>query len=89
VTLGLIIKTYLPNPREDLRMSERSKSNKDVIEDLAQQTATPVELVKDLYEDEVNKLRAGATVDDFIGILASQRVKRKLRGRRRGASRRS
>ena len=61
-------------------------SNKDVIEDLVQQTAAPVELDKYLYEDEVTKLKAGATVETYIGVLASQRVKRKLRARRRSVA---
>jgi hypothetical protein len=64
-------------------MTHGPKPNKDVIEDLVQQTAAPVELVKNLYEDEVTKLKAGATVETYIGVLASQRVKRKLRARRR------
>jgi hypothetical protein len=64
-------------------MTHGLKPNKDVIEDLAQQAAAPVELVKNLYEAEVAKLKPGATVDDYIGVIASQRVKRKLLLRRR------
>jgi hypothetical protein len=67
-------------------MTHGPKSNKDVIEDLVQQTAAPVELVKNLYEDEVTRLKAGATVETYIGVLASQRVKRKLRARRRSVA---
>jgi hypothetical protein len=64
-------------------MTDHPKAQQDVIEDLAQQTATPIELVNDLYEQEVTKLKAGATVKNYIGVIASQRVKRKLRARRR------
>jgi Protein of unknown function (DUF3562) len=64
-------------------MTHGPKANNDVIEDLAQQTAAPVDLVKELYEDEVTKLKAGATVENYIGVIAGQRVKRKLRLRRR------
>jgi Protein of unknown function (DUF3562) len=67
-------------------MTHGPTGNKDVIEDLAQQTAAPVELVKELYEDEVTKLKAGATVDNYIGVIASQRVKRKLQLLRRSVS---
>ena len=64
-------------------MTDGPKAHQNVIEDLAQQTAAPIELVKDLYEDEVTKLKAGATVENYIGVIASQRVKRKLRARGR------
>lgn len=67
-------------------MTHGVKPNKDVIEDLAQQAAAPVEVVKNLYEDEVAKLRRGATVEAYIGVIASQRVKRKLRSRRRSVA---
>lgn len=70
-----------------LRMTHGPKGNKDLIEDLARQTAAPVELVKQLYEDEVTKLTAAATVENYIGVIASQRVKRKLQARRRVISR--
>jgi hypothetical protein len=60
-------------------MTRRPQASKDVIEDLARRTAAPVELVKDLYEDEVTRLKADATVERYIPVIASQRVKRKLR----------
>ena len=68
-------------------MTERPSANKDVIEDLARQTAMPAQLVRDLYDEEVTKLKAGATVDTFVGAIAGQRVKRRLRAQRRTASR--
>ena len=68
-------------------MTEGPSASKDVIEDLARQTATPTQLVRDLYDEEVAKLKAGATVDNFIGVIASQRVKRHLRAQRRTAPR--
>lgn len=67
-------------------MTERPSANKDVIEDLARQTAMPTQLVRDLYDEEVTRLKAGATVDTFVGVIASQRVKRRLRAKRRTAS---
>jgi hypothetical protein len=63
-------------------MTPHPRTNTDVIEDLARRTAAPVELVKHLYEDEVTRLKADATVESYIPVIASQRVKRKLRTRR-------
>lgn len=68
-------------------MTHRQKANPNAIEELARQTEAPVELVKELYEDEVTKLKTDATVENYIGVIASQRVKRTLRSRRRAASR--
>jgi Protein of unknown function (DUF3562) len=68
-------------------MDDRLNANENLIEHLARQTATPIELVKDLYEKEVKTLKADATVDRFVSVIAAKRVKRKLRGSRRLASR--
>lgn len=64
-------------------MTEHLNSNEDVIDELARQTNVPVQVVRDLYEAEVTKLTADATVNNFISVIARQRVKRRLRGRRR------
>lgn len=68
-------------------MAHRSSANDKLIEELARQTATPVESVKKLYENEVKTLQADAKVDRFIGVIAGKRVKRKLRGTRRAVPR--
>jgi hypothetical protein len=65
------------------QMAVRRHTNTDVIEDLARRTARPVELVKELYEDEVRKLEAGATVQNYIALIAGQRVKQRLLARSR------
>ena len=67
-------------------MTHGARANQDVIEDLARQTAAAVELVRVLYEEEVTKLQASATVENYIGVIASQRVKRRLRTRRRAVA---
>lgn len=64
-------------------MTLRLQANADVIEELARRTATPFELVKGLYEDEVTRLKADATVEHYIAVIATQRVRRKLHTRRR------
>ena len=63
-------------------MPPPSQAKTDVIADLARRTAAPVELIKDLYEKEVMKLKAGATVEKYIPVIARQRIKRRLRTRR-------
>lgn len=62
-------------------MTLRLQGNAEVIEDLARRTAAPIELVKNLYEDEVTKLRANASIDRYIPVIATQRVRRRLRSR--------
>ena len=64
----------------------RTDATDKMIEELARQTATPIESVKELYESEVRTLEAEARVDRFIHVLAGKRVKRKLR-RKRAVSR--
>ena len=68
-------------------MPEHASAHKNVIDDLARQTSTPVQLVRDMYEEELTKLKVSATVDNFVGVIATQRVKRRLRAQRRTASR--
>jgi Protein of unknown function (DUF3562) len=46
---------------------------------LAQQTDTAIDLVKSLYDQEIATLQAQATVKNFLGVIASRRVKRQLR----------
>ena len=87
MTFALIINNPQALPRESARMTEHPSARKDVIEDLARQTSTPVQLVRDLYEEELTKLKASATVDNFVGVIATQRVKRRLRAQRGTASR--
>jgi Protein of unknown function (DUF3562) len=51
---------------------------------LARQTRSSHELVKDLYDQEIAALHAQAKVKNFIGIIASRRVKQRLRAQQKG-----
>jgi Protein of unknown function (DUF3562) len=57
--------------------SQSTSDNSPVIA-LANETGTSVDIVKSLYDEEVAALKAGATVTAFIGVIATQRVKRHL-----------
>lgn len=46
---------------------------------LVQQTAASYEVVKELYYQEFAALRAEAKVENFLGIIASRRVRQRLR----------
>jgi hypothetical protein len=78
-----------PNSRtrtEEWLIPATPVTNTDATEDPVRRTAAPVELVNDLYDDEVTKLKADATVESYIPVIASQRVKRRLRTRRRSGA---
>lgn len=55
------------------------KSNEAFVSAIARETATSVDLVRTLYEEEVAVLTEGATVRQFIGVIATKRVKQQLR----------
>ncbi len=50
---------------------------------LAQETDTDREVVKYLYEEEFAKLRANASIKNFIGIIAARHVREHLMTGRR------
>jgi len=50
---------------------------------LAVQTNTPIELVEDLYHQEVVNLQATSSVKKFIEVIAGRRVKQRLLETRR------
>ena len=52
------------------------------IRQLAAQEGLPVELIQQLYAAELERLRASARIPDFVPILATNRLKRRLRERR-------
>jgi ssDNA-binding replication factor A large subunit len=45
---------------------------------LARETDTAIEVVKRLYEQEIRELNSNSTVREFIGVIASRRVKQRL-----------
>jgi hypothetical protein len=57
----------------------QAKSNDALMATIAHETSTSTDLVKALYEEEVAALSEGATVRQFIGVIATKRVKAQLR----------
>jgi hypothetical protein len=57
----------------------QSRTNDAVVATIARETATSTDLVKALYEEEVAALSANATVRQFIGVIATKRVRQQLR----------
>jgi len=53
------------------------------VDAIARETSTSVDVVKALYEDEVASLAAQAKVKQFVGVIATKRVKQHLRQLRR------
>jgi len=53
-------------------MTLRRQANTDVIEDLARRTAAPVALIKDLYDDEVTKLRAKESLNYLPHLMQNR-----------------
>jgi len=62
------------NPSTD---SSRS-SDSTAVAELAKETRTSPEVVKDLYHQEVAAVGAAAKVRSFISIIAGRRVKQRL-----------
>jgi Protein of unknown function (DUF3562) len=57
----------------------RSSSDEATISALAKQTDTAKDVVRHLYDEELAALHAHAKVPNFIGVIASRRVKQRLR----------
>ena len=57
----------------------RSRADEAAVAALARESATSFDRVKTLYEEEVATLVAQAKVKQFIGVLATRRVKQQLR----------
>lgn len=55
------------------------KAHAAAVADIAKETATSVDIVKALYEEDVAALNAQAAVKQFITVIAVKRVKQQLR----------
>jgi hypothetical protein len=60
----------------------QSKSNEAFVSAIAHETKMPIDVVRALYEEEVATLAHGATVRQFVGVIATRRVKQQLRANR-------
>lgn len=58
-----------------------STARNDVLatETIAKETATSVEVVKEIYEQEITALATDAKITQYLGVLASRRVRMLLR----------
>lgn len=59
--------------------SSRQKNLRTVAEALAKETQRPVEEVQEIYEQELSELANDAKITQYLGVLASRRVKMRLR----------
>ena len=57
----------------------QAKSDHAAVQAIAEQTATSLDVVRELYEEEVASLTANATVKQFVGVIATRRVRQQLR----------
>lgn len=57
----------------------RSAAHAQQADAIARETQTPVEVVRVIYEEEVASLSHDAKITQFVGVIASRRVKMRLR----------
>ena len=58
---------------------DHPRGHDPVIDDMARDLSTPVDVVRALYEEEVAALAAQATLTQYIGIIAAKAVRQRLR----------
>ena len=47
-------------------------------ESIAKETNTPIEVVKPIYDEEFDAIAANAKITQYVGVIASRRVKLRL-----------
>jgi Protein of unknown function (DUF3562) len=57
----------------------QAKADYAAVDSIAKETSTSLDVVKALYEEEVATLAAQATIKQFVGVIATRRVKQQLR----------
>ena len=55
------------------------KNDRVATEAIAKETETSVEVVQEIYEQEFNSLSTDAKITQYLGVLASRRVRMILR----------
>lgn len=63
----------------------RKSVDAEVVAALAQQWNCPLDEVQALYEQQMNRLREGARITDYLALFASRRTADILAARTRGA----
>ncbi len=64
------------------RTQAKAKAKDTTVDAIARETAAPADIVKALYEEEIASLNAQARLKQFVPVIAINRVKQRLRGRR-------
>lgn len=62
-----------------MKPSSTAKNDGLVTEAIAKETATDVEVVKAIYQQELSALASDAKITQYLGVLASRRVRMLLR----------
>ena len=62
-----------------IRPAPKNKNDHEATEEIARETDTDVRLVKKIYDEELTTLASEAKITQFLGVLASRRVKLRLR----------
>ena len=55
-----------------------SKNDRAATEAIAKETDTSIEIVQQIYEEEFSTLQTDAKITQYLGVLASRRVRMKL-----------
>jgi hypothetical protein len=61
------------------RQAVRRKNDRATAESIAKETETSIEEVERLYDAELSELASDAKITQYLSVLASRRVKMKLR----------
>jgi hypothetical protein len=64
----------------------QARADHATVDAIAKETSTSLDIVQALYEEEVASLSAHATIKQFVGVIATRRVKQHLRHHRPDAS---
>jgi len=62
-----------------IRSATTAKKDNAATEAIAKETHTDVEVVQELYEEELSALASDAKITQFLGVLTSRRVKMRLK----------
>lgn len=54
------------------------KTDSRLAEAIAKETDTPVDVVKLIYDEEFDAISANAKITQYVGVIASRRVKLRL-----------
>lgn len=64
------------------RATRKAGASDATLRALATQTQTDFDVVRDLYDQEIADLQSTASIQSFIPVIASRRVKQRLKSSR-------